>query len=104
MFLTRMQALVMASRPDMLVQFAHFLSEKLPRRGPKPLRVEARVMASLNGRKPQLFIDQNVNLAAEPRMLRPAPWILPLTEPLPESGAQRKSRPAPAETDESAPE
>ena len=104
MFLTRMQSLVMASRPDMLVQFAHFLSEKLPRRGPKPLRVEARVMASLNGRKPQLFIDQNVDLAAEPRTLRPAPWILPLTEPLPESGAQRKSRPAPAETDESAPE
>ena len=102
MFLTRMQTLVMAARPDMLVQFAHFLADKLPRRGPKPLRVEARVLCSLNGRKPQLFIDQNVNLAAERRTLRPTPWILPLTEPLPQPGTQRKSRPAPADTDETA--
>jgi hypothetical protein len=56
-------------------------------------------MASLNGRKPQLFINQNVNLAAEPRTLRPAPWILPLTEPLP--AAQRVTRaPEAGKTDE----
>jgi len=45
--------------------------------------VEARVMASLNGRKPELFVNQSVNLAAESRTLRPAPWILPIKEPLP---------------------
>jgi hypothetical protein len=86
-FLTRRQAGKMAVRPDMILQFAHFLREKLPRRGPKPLRVEARIMASLNSRPPQLFVDQNVNLAAEPRTLRHAPWVLPLTEPLLAAGA-----------------
>ena len=82
-FLSRRQAAKMAARPDMILQFAHFLAEKLPRQGPKPLRVEGRVMAWLNGRTPQRFVDPGVNLAAEPRTLGPAPWILPLTEPLP---------------------
>ena len=100
MFLTREQALKMAARPDMLVQFAHYLADKIPSRGPKPLRVEARVLASLNGRKPQLFIDQNVNLAAEPRTLRPVPWILPLTEPLPAKRAHSRSKPTPSDSDE----
>ena len=100
-FLRRTQASKMAARPDMILQFAHYLAEKLPRTGPKPLRVEARVLASLNGRKPQLFIDQNVNLAAEPRTLRHAPWILPLTEPLPTARRpERKDKPAPTDTDE----
>ena len=100
-FLRRMQASKMAARPDMILQFAHYLRDKLPRTGPKPLRVEARVLASLNGRKPQLLIDQNVNLAAEPRTLGHAPWILPLTEPLPKSRPERRSRqPAPTDTDE----
>lgn len=94
-FLSRFQASKMAARPDMILQFAHFLREKLPRRGPKPLRVEARVLASLNGRKPQLFLNQGVDLAAQPRTLSHAPWILPLTEPLPASPAEsiRAARP-----------
>ena len=101
-FLSRMQANKMAARPDMILQFAHHLRDKLPRTSDKPLRVEARVMASLNGRKPQLLIDQNVNLAAEPRTLRHVPWILPLTEPLRErrSTSPRRERPTPTDTDE----
>ena len=101
-FLGRLQASKMAARPDMILQFAHHLAEKLPRTGPKPLRVEARVMASLNGRKPQLLIDQNVNLAAQPRTLRHMPWILPLTEPLPDrrTARPRRERPTPSDTDE----
>ena len=101
-FLRRMQANKMAARPDMILQFAHFLRDKLPRTGDKPLRVEARVLASLNGRKPQLLIDQNVNLAAEKRTLWHVPWILPLTEPLPDrrNTPQRRERPTPTDTDE----
>ena len=101
-FLGDAQAKKMAARPDMILQFAHFLSTQLPRTGEKPLRVEARVLASLNGRKPQLLIDQNVNLAAEPRTLRHLPWILPLTEPLPDrrNAPERRTRSAPSDTDE----
>lgn len=101
-YLGRMQASKMAARPDMILQFAHYLATKLPRTGPKPHRIEARVLASLNGRKPQLLIDQNVNLAAQPRTLWHVPWILPLTEPLPDrrTAPERRSRPAPTDTDE----
>ena len=73
-------------RPDMLVQFAHYLAKVMPRSGPKPLRVEARVLVSLNGRKPQLFVDQNVDLVAEERPLGRPRWLLEVHEPLPPRG------------------
>ncbi len=57
------QALKMASRPDMILQFAHYLASTVAFYGTKPLRVEARVLVSLNGRKPQLLVDQNLDLA-----------------------------------------
>jgi hypothetical protein len=93
-FLGKRQAQKMAARPDMILQFAHFVSTQPPGTASDPLRVEADVMVSLNGRRPQLLIDQNIDLAAQPRILRPVPWILPLTEPLP----ARHERPTPADT------
>ena len=73
----------MYHRPDMIPQFAHHLADQLPVEGAEPveIRVEARI--SLNGRKRQPLIDESVNLAREPRNLRHASWIIPLTEPLP---------------------
>jgi len=38
---------------------------------------------SLNGRPPATILDPDRDLAAVPRDLRHADWILPLTEPLP---------------------
>jgi hypothetical protein len=81
--LSQLQADKMAYRPDMILQFAHYLAMIMPRMGPKPLRVEARIFVSLNGRKPELFVDPNVDLAAEPRSLQHARWLLPMREPLP---------------------
>ncbi len=44
------------------------------------------MLTSLNGRKPQLFIDPHIDLARERRKwFEPYPWVLPLIEPLPES-------------------
>jgi hypothetical protein len=74
----------MGWRPDMLLQFAHYLAKVMPRSGPKPLRVEARVLVSLNGRKPQLVIDPNVDLAAESRTFGRCRWLLEIHEPLPD--------------------
>ncbi|HJT81113.1 MAG TPA: HTTM domain-containing protein [Chthoniobacterales bacterium] len=76
-FLTPRQVSRMGPRPDMVLQFAHYLAAVLPRAGPKPLQVRARVLVSLNDREPQLLVDPNVDLAAEKRSLRPAKWILP---------------------------
>lgn len=85
-YLNQTQADRMGYRPDMILQFAHFLASSIPHLGPKPLKVEARILNSLNGRKAELFVDPNVDLAAEPRSLMHARWLLPMHEPLPPRG------------------
>ena len=80
--LTQRQIEKVGKEPDMLVQFSHYLAEQLRIRGYGDVEIRALVLVSLNGRKPQLLIDPNVNLAAEPRTWRRYPWIVPLKEPL----------------------
>lgn len=82
-YLTKTQVARMEFRPDMLLQFAQYLAKTMPRTGPKPLRVEARVFVSVNGRKPQLLVDPNVDLAAESRTLGRPRWLLENHERLP---------------------
>lgn len=72
---------ILSMFPDMVLQFAHFFADQQARRGHKHVEVRVRVGLAMNGREPQLLVDPEVNLAAEPRNLRPAKWILPLTEP-----------------------
>jgi vitamin K-dependent gamma-carboxylase len=81
--LTRIQTSKMAGQPDMILQFAHYIAEESRREGRAGVQVRAEVTASLNGREPQVLIDPQVDLAATPRNLGHAPWILPLHEPLP---------------------
>jgi vitamin K-dependent gamma-carboxylase-like protein len=81
------QVAKMATHPDMILQFSHYLAEQKRREGYENVEVRARVMASLNGRKPQLLIDPTADLAKEQLSLLPARWILPLTEALPPRGS-----------------
>jgi vitamin K-dependent gamma-carboxylase len=77
----------MVIHPDMILQFSHYLAELKRREGYADVEVRARVLASLNGRKPQLLIDPNTDLASVSVSLLPASWILPLSEPLPQRGS-----------------
>jgi len=77
----------------MVWQFAQFLARIMPRSGPEPLRVEVRMLVSVNGRKPQLFLDPNVDLAAEPYPFVRPRWLLQLHEPLPPIGQDFSSDP-----------
>jgi hypothetical protein len=81
------QVTKMTTHPDMILQFSHYLAELKRREGYENVEVRARVMASLNGRKPQLLVDPNADLAREELSLLPARWILQLTEPLPRRGS-----------------
>jgi hypothetical protein len=81
--LARWQSLRMATRPHMVHQFALYLAELWRARGHADVQVFASVRAALNGRPLRRLVDPRVDLAAEPRTLCPAAWILPLTEPLP---------------------
>lgn len=81
-FLAPHQADSMESRPEMILQFAHYLAKVWEQRhGIHGVEVRARVCASLNGRKPALLIDPERNLARVERTLRRADWILPLEQP-----------------------
>jgi len=82
-FLTPRQAPQMGYLPDLPLQFAHHLAKVMPRWGPKPLQIQARIYVAINGRKPVLYIDPLADLAAEPRTLGRPKWLLRNDEPLP---------------------
>lgn len=82
-FLSPLQIGVFGRDPEMILHFAHFAAEMYEREfGVRP-EVRALVLTSLNGRKPQLQIDPEVDLASQPRGWHRRDWIMPLTEPLP---------------------
>jgi vitamin K-dependent gamma-carboxylase len=80
------QLMKVITKPDLLLQFAHYLAAEKRREGYEDVEVRAHVMVSLNGRQPQLLIDPNVDLVKEQVSLLPARWIVPLTTPLETSG------------------
>jgi len=81
-YLTRRQAEKMAGHPAMILQFAHHLA-KLGREAGRPhVEVRAITRASVNGRERQALLDPDTDLAAQARTLGPAPWIVPLRQPL----------------------
>ncbi len=81
-FLNPEQQIKFAKDPKMILDLAHGLASESLRRTGKPTEVRALVLASLNGRKPQLLIDPAVDLAAQPKVALHRPWIVPLHEPL----------------------
>lgn len=71
----------MSTRPDMILQFAHYLGEMVRSEIDAPdLFVRAEVLMSLNGREPAWLVDPETNLLAHPRNLKPAPWIMPMPQ------------------------
>ena len=79
----RWQERRMATRPDLILQFAHYVADELRKQGFEDFEVHAETSVSLNGRASQPLIDSSVDLARQRRSLMPASWILPLEEPLP---------------------
>lgn len=76
-YLTPKQEKDMAGKPDLILQFAHFLRDEFKRQG-KKVRIEASSLVSLNGRPYRELISPEVNLATEERGLLPYRWIVDL--------------------------
>lgn len=70
--LTRAQDKMMATQPDLILQFAHELARRYG-----DVAVYADVWAVLNGRPVARLIDPTVDLAQEHDTLANKPWILP---------------------------
>lgn len=68
--------------PEMILHLAHHLAEERRRETGRDVEVHALVLTTLNGRKPELLIDPNVDLAKEPRGFFARSWIMPQREPL----------------------
>ena len=77
-YLSLRQREKMNGHPDMILQFAHHVAELMRKTNCGNIHVHVITRAELNSRPPALLIDPDVNLAATPRTLAPANWILPL--------------------------
>lgn len=73
----------MSTRPDMILQYAHYLREKFQSKGIAHPVIQVKAWVSLNGRPHQFLVDPNANLVeiyADP--FTAGDWILPLAESL----------------------
>lgn len=84
-FISPEQLTRMARDPEMIVQGAHLLRQVFLSATGRDFEVRAIVLCSLNGRKPQLLVDPEVDLASVERGRLTRPWVLPQQEPLPET-------------------
>ncbi len=79
-YLSEEQRERMEVRPELIRQYARFLSSQFERFGFGKVSVYAKAWVSLNERKKQLIINPKIDLAAQPESIRHAHWILPLKE------------------------
>ena len=68
--------------PEMILDLAHEIRNKYYQQTGRSAEVRALVLTTLNGRKPELLIDPNIDLAEEPRGFFQRAWIMPQQEQL----------------------
>lgn len=76
--LSTRQIIKMSTRPDMILQYSHWLAENFRENGYDDIEITVDVFSSLNGRNTQRLIDPDVNLAEQPVTILPKSWIVPL--------------------------
>ncbi len=81
-FLLRHQARKVGTRPDLILQFAHYIEKVWANEyGVPDVEVRAYACVSLNGRPAALLIDPERDLTEIERGITHADWILPLRVP-----------------------
>lgn len=82
-YLNEVQAGRFPRDPEMILELGQFLAREYEQATGRRLEVRALALASLNGRKPQLLIDPQVDLTQQTRGQLLRPWVLPQNELLP---------------------
>ncbi len=80
-YLTPNQEKMMATQPDMLLQFAHFIEQEYVAKGIPNPEVYLSAFVTLNGSGSRPFTDPKVNLCAEKEGFRKKTWLLPFESP-----------------------
>ena len=75
--LSPQQEKMMATQPDLILQYAHYLSRKYSEDWQNEVEVYAHCWCSLNGRGSTPYINSDINLAKEKDSFSPKTWILP---------------------------
>ena len=76
-YLTQMQEKMMATQPDMLINYAHFLKQEFEKKGFEDPEVLAESYVTLNGKTSRLMVDKTTVLSEEEDNLKPKKWIIP---------------------------
>jgi hypothetical protein len=76
-YLTAVQEKMMATQPDMILEFARHIADDFARRGVPNPEVRVHSYVTVNGRGSRLYLDSTVNLAALPRGADPTQWLRP---------------------------
>lgn len=76
-FLTPLQEKMMATQPDMILQYAHILRDYYAQHGFNNPSVYADTYVTLNGRFGKPLVDPSVDLAKERDSFKHKSWILP---------------------------
>ncbi len=79
-FLTPFQEKQMATQPDFMLEYAHYLKAHFERQGHKNLQVFVESYVALNGRRSTLYIDPEVDLTQFNESLKHKTWILPFSD------------------------
>jgi hypothetical protein len=79
-FLSDLQEKMMATQPDMILQYAHMLRDFYSQHGFESPQVYVDSYVSLNGRLGQALIDPKVDLAREKESFGHKTWILPFND------------------------
>ena len=68
----------MSFQPDFILEYAHYLGHYYHKKGYENIKVFTDSYVSLNGRKSQRYIDNNINLLNINDSFKNKTWILPL--------------------------
>ncbi|EMR04363.1 HTTM domain-containing protein [Cesiribacter andamanensis] len=79
-YITPHQYRSMMGKPDMILELAHHIRNKLLAQGHSEVEIYAHCLLIYNGRPARPFVDSNINLATQRRQLGAYEWVLPLED------------------------
>ena len=79
-YLKKWQVRKMATKPDLILQFAQHLEKVMLAKGVKNMTITVKAISRLNHHEKQYLIDPNTNLLDLERNLASADWIIPFNE------------------------
>ncbi|GAA4276450.1 HTTM domain-containing protein [Aquimarina mytili] len=79
-FLTSFQQKQMATQPDFILEYAHYLKKHFESEGHQNVQVFVESYVALNGRLSSQYIDPEVDLGKQKESFKHKTWIIPLKD------------------------